>query len=193
MKKTDNKGNHKKALTIGGLSALCIAVLAGTYILTREPENEFVPASTETAATTDTWDENADTVFPTASEENTSQVTGTASDNTQKVISKDESVTVTSLSDSTAKEDAVSSKPSAKPETTDDKANPDKQPEYDDDVPQIPVPDDADDTTPPADNPSDGHPGQVYDPVFGWIDTGNTNQDTVDSDGDISKQIGTMD
>jgi hypothetical protein len=44
----------------------------------------------------------------------------------------------------------------------------------------------------PADNSESSHPGQVYDPVFGWIDTGNTTYDVVDSDGDINKQIGTM-
>lgn len=41
-------------------------------------------------------------------------------------------------------------------------------------------------------NPSGGNPGQVYDPVFGWITTGPTRQDVVDSYGDINKQIGTM-
>jgi len=39
---------------------------------------------------------------------------------------------------------------------------------------------------------SGGNPGQVYDPVFGWITTGPTRQDVVDSYGDINKQIGTM-
>ena len=34
MKKTENNKNKKFALTIGGLSALCVAVLAGAYFLT---------------------------------------------------------------------------------------------------------------------------------------------------------------
>ena len=56
----------------------------------------------------------------------------------------------------------------------------------------IPPADDKPNNTPPAKAPSDSHPGQVYDPVFGWITTGDTNQDNVDNDGDINKQIGTM-
>lgn len=192
MKKTENKDNNKKVLTIGGLSALCIAALVGVYFLTREPENEFVPASTETGTTTDTWGENADmdALLPDDPDGNTSQVTGTVSDNTQEVISEDESGTVSSLSGSTTKEDSTNNKPVEKPKTTDDTTNPTKQPEYDNDIPQTP---DNDNNTSPADDSSNPHPGQVYDPVFGWLDPGNTNQDTVDSDGDISKQIGTMD
>ena len=41
-------------------------------------------------------------------------------------------------------------------------------------------------------NNSSSNSGQVYDPVFGWIDTGSTHQDTVDSSGSINKQIGSM-
>lgn len=196
MKKTENKDKNKKLLAVGGLSALCIAVLVGAYFLTREPENDFVPASTQTVDTTDTWDENADTpvTTPSSTEGNVSQVTGTASDPIQNIVSEDESGTVSSLSNSTQKEDTSSEQPTEKPVTTDDTTNPDKQPEYDDTVPQVSPPNDAPDTTPPADGGSDSgsHPGQVYDPVFGWIDTGNTSQDTVDSDGDINTQIGTM-
>ena len=77
--------------------------------------------------------------------------------------------------------------------------NPDRRPEYGNDVPQSTNPPaEAPDNTSPS-SPSAGenanadeHPGQVYDPVFGWIETGDTTQDNVDNDGDINKQIGTM-
>lgn len=196
MKKTENKDKNKRLLAIGGLSALCIAVLVGAYFLTREPENDFTPSSAQTGTATDTWCENADTpvTTPSSTEGNVSQVTGTASDQTQTIVSEDETGTVTSLSDSTQKEDTSNDKPAEKPVTTDDTTNPDKQPEYDATVPQVSEPDDTPDTTPPAtgDSGNDSHSGQVYDPVFGWIDTGNTSQDTIDSDGDINTQIGTM-
>ena len=83
--------------------------------------------------------------------------------------------------------------------TTDDVTDPDKQPEYDPPVQQTP--------TSPQDNPTggsgtgtpsggtgsdDSHPGQVYDPVFGWVTPSGVQQDNIDSDGDINKQIGTM-
>lgn len=199
MKKKENQSNTKKTLTICGLSAFCIAILAGAYLLTREPDTEFVPASTETGSLTDSWEENADVSHPAAADSESTQVTGSSSDQTQTVVSEDESGSVSSLSDSSSKEETAAEKPTEKPETTDDTTNPDKQPEYGDDVPQPTAPpaDTPDNETPsgqPAGESSDGdeHPGQVYDPVFGWIDTGDTTQDTVDTDGDINKQIGTM-
>lgn len=201
MKKNTKPTNRKRTFTICGLSALCIAVLAVAYFLTREPEREFIPASAELADATDTWGENSgtDASLPDAAAKESSQLQGTASDNTQTVVSEDETGTTTSLSDSSTKEDALQEKPTEPPVTTDDITDPDKQPEYDPPVQQTPAP--------PQDNPTggsgtgtpsggtgsdDSHPGQVYDPVFGWIDVGNTKQDNIDSDGDINKQIGTM-
>lgn len=199
MKK--NSMNHKKIAAIGGLSALCIAVLAGAYFLTREPDNHFTPASTETGSSTDTWKENADAeVLPSENIQTPeNQEKGSEADQTQKIISEDENGSTSSLSGSEKKNESEAEKPAAPPVTNDDMSNPDKQPEYDNTVPQVQapstdVPDNTPPSAPPAEKPSDenAHPGQVYDPVFGWIDTGDTVQDTVDSDGDINKQLGTM-
>ena len=107
MKKKENQTNTKKALTICGLSALCIAALAGAYLLTREPDTEFVPASTETGSLTDSWEENANVSLPTTTDSESTQVTGSSSDQTQTVISEDESGSVSTLSDSSSKEDAA--------------------------------------------------------------------------------------
>lgn len=191
MKKDFDK---KKAAAVGGLSALCITILAGAYFLTREPEKEFTPASTERADVTDTWEENSntDTPLPSATPEST-QIQGTSSDNTQTVVSEDETGSTSSLSDSTTKEDADKEKPTEPLETADDVTDPDKVPEY---TPSVPQPSDPPQENTPApaggDGTDDSHPGQVYDPVFGWIDVGDTQQDNIDSDGDINKQIGTM-
>ena len=200
MKKNDKHTDKKKIATISGLSALCIAVLAGAWFLTREPERDFTPASAERADMTDTWKENSntDTPLPSATPEST-QITGTPSDDTQTVISEDESGSTTSLSDSTGKEEASQEKPTAPPETTDDVTDPDKQPDYE---PSVPQPEPTEKPTPsPQPEPSapagggstdDSHPGQVYDPVFGWVTPSDVQQDNIDSDGDINKQIGTM-
>ncbi len=197
MKKNTNT-DKKKIAIISGLSALCIAVLAGAYFLTREPERDFTPASTESSNVTDTWEENSgtDTPLPSATPEST-QTTGTPSDNTQEVVSEDETGTTSSLSDSSTKDDAGQEKPDTPPETKDNLTDPDKQPEYEPSVPQPtkkPAPSPQPEQSTPAEGGStdDSHPGQVYDPVFGWIDVGNTQQDSIDSDGDINKQIGTM-
>lgn len=191
--KNDNK-NHSTTFIIAGLSAVCIAILIAAHFIANEPETDFIPASTEITTPTDTWAENEseNIVNPETTEENTSQVTGSEYDSTQEVISEDTDNTVTSLSDSTSKEDIEDSKPAEKPETTDNKTNPDKQPEYEADVPQTSEADNSDTSSSSSGGPSDSHPGQVYDPVFGWITTGDTNQSAVDSDGNISKQVGTM-
>lgn len=195
MKKNNNT-DKKKIAIISGLSALCIAVLAGAYFLTREPERDFTPASAESANVTDTWEENSntDTPLPSATPEST-QTTGTPSDNTQAVVSEDESGTTSSLSDSSAKDEAGQEKPDTPPETNDDLTDPDNQPEYEPSVPQPtkePTPSPQPSTPAGRENTDDSHPGQVYDPVFGWVTPSDVQQDNIDSDGDINKQIGTM-
>lgn len=44
MKKNTNPTDRKRTFAICDLPAFCIAVLAGTYFLTRKPETEFIPA-----------------------------------------------------------------------------------------------------------------------------------------------------
>ena len=198
MKKNDKHTDKKKIAIISGLSVLCIAVLAGAYFLTREPERDFTPASADRADVTDTWNENsnADTPLPSATPEST-QTVGTPSDSTQKVVSEDETGSTSSLSDSSTKEDASQEKPETPPETDDDLTDPDKQPEY---APSVPEPSKEPTPTPQPEQSAptggggtdDSHPGQVYDPVFGWVTPSNVQQDNIDSDGDINKQIGTM-
>ncbi len=192
--KKNKPTDRKRTFTICGLSALCVAVLAGAWFLTREPEREFIPASTEASGGTDTWEENpgTDTSLPDAAAKETTQIQGTASDNTQTVVSEDETGSTTSLSDSSTKKDALQEKPSEPPVTTDDLTDPGRQPEYAPPVQQTPAPPQENPTGGSGDAADGGHPGQVYDPVFGWIDVGNTQQDNIDSDGDINKQIGTM-
>ena len=51
--KKNKPTDRKRTFTICGLSALCVAVLAGAWLLTREPEREFIPASTEASGGTD--------------------------------------------------------------------------------------------------------------------------------------------
>ena len=100
MKKNSKPTDAKRTLAICGLSALCIAALAGAWLLTREPESDFTPAPTEQAGQTDRWEENLGTeaaTLPSAAPEATRQE-GTASDNTQTVVSEDGTGSTTSLS-----------------------------------------------------------------------------------------------
>lgn len=192
MKKTDNKDASKKVFTMSTLVFSCIAILAGTYLLTKEPETDFEPAPAVTESSTDTWEEQtkpetAESVLKDSSE---SQTIGNTADDTQTIVEETENHTTTNLSDSTKKSESTEAKPTEKPVITEDTSNPEKQPEYSTDVPQVsetkPEPHPA-----PSDNGSNSS-GQLYDPVFGWIETGSTQQDTVDSSGSINKQIGSM-
>lgn len=196
--KKDNK--KKITLTICGFSVLCIGILAAAYFLTRKPAAKFVPAAVETTTQTDSWEEKTATETESAAESSSpsDKKEGTEADNTQKIISEDETTTTSSLSDTKTKEEAAKEIPSEKPVVTEDATNPEKPPEYDSNVPQqtqaptAALENKADSTTPPEADNNNSHAGQVYDPVFGWIITGDTHQDIIDSDGDINKQVGNM-
>lgn len=197
MKPTDKKTDTRKIASICGLSALSLAVLAGAYFLTREPEAEFIPSSVQTDTATDTWRENAgtDVERPENLPDGPIQVEGTADDQTQVLISEDDSGSTAILSDSSARTGTEEGKPEQAPEGAvfDDEEEPEPQDAADTTKPKAP------DTTPAEKTPVPStpvveaeHAGQVYDPVFGWIPVGDTQQDIVDSSGDINKQIGTM-
>lgn len=179
--------DKKVALSIGGLSVLCLGLLFGAWYLNHEPEESFTPAAQEVETLAETWDDKLDSGIPEASIKEESLYTGEISDNTQTVISEDENGSNVDLSGSVTKEEAQETKPTEKPEPIGDTTNKDEVPSYPEEVPVT-----APEVQVPADNSEGSHPGQVYDPVFGWIDTGNTTYDVVDSDGDINKQIGTM-
>ena len=50
--------SKKVVFTAAGLAALCLVVLAGAWFLTREPENDFIPASAQNSDTAESWTEN---------------------------------------------------------------------------------------------------------------------------------------
>lgn len=134
--KKDNK--KKITLTICGFSVLCIGILAAAYFLTRKPAAKFVPAAVETTTQTDSWEEKTATETESAAESSSpsDKKEGTEADNTQKIISEDETTTTSSLSDTKTKEEAAKEMPSEKPVVTEDATNPEKPPEYDSNVPQ---------------------------------------------------------
>lgn len=190
----NNTPNHKKIAGICGLCALCLFLL-GSTLFTRESEKVFVPEASNTSSSTDTWDENNNDAITTSSQSPEStpkpiQKTGAASDDTQVTVSDDANGTITNLTPENQK--ITQDKPSEPPKPIDEVTNPDKQPGYDSSVSQSEPPQ----NTPPSvntdQNNAESHPGQVYDPVFGWVTPSTTQQDTIDSDGDINKQVGSM-
>ena len=199
--------SKKVVFTAAGLAALCLVVLAGAWFLTREPENDFIPASAQNSDTAESWTENEvpasempsskfniteePVTVPSESAEKES-----SSSQTQTILSEDDSGATSDLSGSTQQEENAMEAPAEKPSAIGDPADPETHPEY-----EAPASEAAQPSTPsaPAENPAESvpstdsdHAGQVYDPVFGWITVGPTNQDTIDSSGDINKQVGTM-
>lgn len=198
--------SKKVVLTVSGLAGLCLVVLAGAWFLTREPENDFTPASAQNSDTAESWTENeipASEMPSSASDITEEPVTipaesaekESSSSQTQSILSEDDSGTTSDLSGSPQKENEIEV-PAEKPSATGDATDPETHPEY-----EAPSSEEALPSTPsaPDENPVESvpstdsdHVGQVYDPVFGWITVGPTNQDAIDSSGDINKQVGTM-
>ena len=181
--------DKKIILSISGIVVLCLGLLIGSAYLNYEPKEDFVPASIEATDTlADTWDDKLEADTPVeASIKDEPLYTGDVTDSTQTVISEDANGSHVELSGSTTKEEALENKPTEKPVPVGDTTNKDAVPSYSEEVAVVsPSP------APASDSSEAAHPGQVYDPVFGWFDAGTTTFDVVDSDGDINKQIGTM-
>ena len=83
--------NKKVVFSIGGLCTLCLVLLAGTWYLNYEPTEEFTPATQEVETLANTWDDKLESDVPEASVKEEPLYTGEVSDNTQTVISEDES------------------------------------------------------------------------------------------------------
>lgn len=196
MDKNKKAPDKKTIFTISGIAVLCAAILTGVYFLQREPGAEFIPASTEEKTGSDTWEEKMDneTRLPIEASSEAAQIEGDISDQTQTIVQEDETGVAASLSDNKTKEEAAAEKPQEKSVTTDDTTNPDKQPEYDTPAPapETPATPTEEPVTSENSSSTDEHSGQVYDPVFGWVTPSDVQQDNIDSDGDINKQIGTM-
>ena len=122
--------DKKVALSIGGLSVLCLGLLFGAWYLSHEPEESFTPAAQEVETLAETWDDKLDSGIPEASIKEESLYTGEVSDNTQTVISEDENGSNVDLSGSVTKEEAQETKPTEKPEPIGDTTNKGEVPSY---------------------------------------------------------------
>ena len=56
--------DKKVALSIGGLSVLCLGLLFGAWYLSHEPEESFTPAAQEVETLSETWDDKLDSGIP---------------------------------------------------------------------------------------------------------------------------------
>jgi len=181
----------KKWLTVIGCLAICavLVVLIGQQFKSPKPvDNPLPPQSSDVSNVTvdpkvpqNTEKEKDVTIAPSDTTQPTSTDNGAVSSGTEQTIQGDVS----------------------KPEYTEEQLkNPEQKPNGDE-VTEQDKPVDHDKVEKPKTTPkSDGQPqggdtkdGKIYVPGFGWInDEGGGGQGTVGkSDGDINKQVGTMD
>jgi len=195
MKRISN--NTKIKCILLGLSILAISVSLTDWRFTQDPAKNFTPMPEEADTITNTWEEDpyypeiliaGDIPDAASGHVDSTPEPETTEPSDQNLFGSEQTV---SLSVSTTKEMADNTPPKEKPVTADSLTNPDKKPDYDD---SVPLHTETKDFKNPerSETASITSSGQVYDPVFGWIQTGDTNQNVVDSSGDINKQIGTM-
>lgn len=186
------KDNSKKSniFPVAAVSLLCLGILAGVFLSSKEHQTSFAPEATTATTENSTWRE-PETRPAAASilKETESQIadlqSGTPDDEVQVIESAGNEVEITLTPPVTkpAKENAPK-------ETASMKSCPDKAPTSMPETSPVPSVQEAEpqNTSPVAE--SQGHEGQVYDPVFGWITPGAAQADVIDNDGDVNKQIG---
>lgn len=189
--------NKKVIASLLGIA--CVAILIGVVAMTPKTKHTFTPEVTETASN-DSWEEkytSASSEQGTPPETDTAPVTrdGSADDKTQTVVTEDDKTVVTELTPAAEKEKVqTDTKPTSPPADSEKHGRlpscdiPDSEPAPTS-APQPTAPDPEPVTEAPQ---SGGHEGQVYDPVFGWMTPGAAEGQVIDNDGDVNKQVGTM-
>ncbi len=186
MKNMNDK--TKKWLVVTGCLALCavLVVLIGQQFITPKPVDNPLPLQSSEGSNV--------TVDPKESDSTEKEVTVTPPDTTQPT--NIDNGAVSSGTEQTIQGDAT------KPEYTEEQLKDPTQKPTGEKVTEPPTPVDHDKVEKPKDTPkNDSQPqggetkdGKIYVPGFGWIDDiGDGQGTTVDGDGDINKQVGTMD
>lgn len=179
-----------KTLMVGGLCLLCVATLVGVLYLTSTPKSTFTPEGDTSVGTNDKWEDNSESL-PTdvntqkPADGQTDTDAENQMDDKYQVVSESEDETVINMT-------PPAEKPKA-PEASGAAGVPnDKKPNPDNSVPAAPPA--GGDCVPsaPEKKPEPSQPGKVYDPVFGWIELSPGVGETVDSDGDPDKMVGSM-
>ena len=171
-----------KTLVIGGMSLLCVAILAGVLIWTSQKPPEFQPDPSSDVTTNSTWEEHGSS--------------GSAGDagatESQPIESADQREEYPKVTSETEKEVVIDFTPEAsKPETP----PPPKASggNADNSVPSAPPAVGSCVSETPKEKPPEGKPGQVYDPVFGWTDISPAQGEEANGSGDPNKIVGSMD
>lgn len=178
-----------KPFLVSALAFLSVAIVAVCIFVSRDKQPEFVPEQSQQTESDSGWVESgvgsttAPGRTPAVSSEQEAYPKVTGDDGENVVI------------DFTPPQSSAETKASEPPEIPEGKT------EIKDPGPSHPV---NEDQTVKAPEPEPAAPsgpapgstnekGQVYDPAFGWVTLSPVEQIPTDNDGDINKQVGTMD
>jgi hypothetical protein len=183
MKNMSNK--TKKLLVTGCLAIVCVVLITAIYsrFQTEPVKDDGIPPST---AVSEEITPIPDIAKPDETTENKDEIV-------VKPVEPTPSPGETTTQDANEivqfnTPEAVKPEPPAKPTPQGDDTNPAKPPEY--------KPEDTTESKPAEPKAGEkNEKGQIWFPGFGWVDDegGGTVVNEVGSDGDIDKQVGTMD
>lgn len=182
---------QSKGFIVSSLAALCVVILGVCWFVSRDKPPEFKPDESPPSSTTSDWSDNGS--MPGSDETNGADAynpdqTADSKEEYPKVIEEEDKEVVI---DFTPDSEKLQPEPPTPPEATGDLENPSEPPAYEpEQVAPPPTEAPAQDNT-PAPGSSNGN-GAIYDPVFGWVVPGDTQQSTGHSDGDMNKQVGNM-
>lgn len=179
-----------KPFLASALTLASIAIVAVCIFVSGDKPPEFVPEQPQQTQTVSDWSESGGTEKPPAS------TTTPASDSEQEVYPK-----VTQDDGENVVIDFTPPKSSAEAEQAEPPEMPEGKTEVQEPEPSHPVnPDPAVKAPEPEPEQSSGpapgstnDQGQVYDPAFGWVTLSPVEQIPTDNDGDINKQVASMD
>lgn len=177
-----------KALTIGGLCLLCVAILVGVLYWKAAPDSSFAPEADTSVETNSEWEAPVSTPLTDGKSQQPTDEQPAATDDAQEhaadnyqVVSESPDEVVINMTPPAAKPTSeVPAPPAGKTATPDNS------------VPSAPAVEGECVPSTPEEKPAPSQPGKVYDPVFGWIDLATGVAEEADSTGDPDKMIGNM-
>lgn len=181
-----------KGFLVTVLSVSCIAILAACWFVRRDTKTAFLPDEQPPDATQEEWKDTTKTA-ENSSQEHTDAVLPSQNraeeklEGYPKVEEESEQEVVIDFVPAETKSGTPPPPPEGNTVTTESDRESSANP-----APETsPSPTDTgEDKTPAAGSINEN--GAVYDPVFGWVVPGQTNQTTVDSSGDPNKMVGNM-
>lgn len=171
------------------LAFLSIAIVAVCIFVGQEKKPEFVPEPSSQSESVNDWVESSGGTTPASGK---APVNSPTQEEYPKVAEDDGENVVIDFTPPQSSAEAQASEPPEIPEGKTEIKDPGpSHPVNEDQTVKAPDPEPAAPSGPVPGSTNDK--GQVYDPAFGWVTLSPVEQIPTDNDGDINKQVGTMD